>query len=271
MPEANGPGTSGFAAVEGGRLFYRVAGAGPAVVLIHAGLWDSRMWDQQVEPFVASGHTVLRYDLRGYGRSDPPTVSFSFRHELAELMAHLDIPKAAVVGASVGGQIALDFALERPELVSRLVLVAAGLSGDDTPDDPSTLAALEESEAAFEAGDRERAVALALAVWCPLRTDPDVDRRIREIAMDNKDADGHDWSLSRRLDPPAAGRLREVRVPTLVIVGDADIPAMGTISRTLAGGIAGARLEVVEGADHLPNMRRADRFDRSVMEFLSEA
>jgi pimeloyl-ACP methyl ester carboxylesterase len=212
---------------------------------------------------------VLRYDLRGYGRSDPPTVPFSFRKELAELMGYVGIEKATIVGASVGGQIALDFTLERPELVSELVLVAPGMSGDDTQDDPQTLAKLEASEAAFEAGDRERSVDLALQVWCPLRTDPDVDRRIRAIAMDNADADGYDWSLSRRLDPPAAGRLGEIGVPTLLILGDSDVPAMATICGKLAAGIAGARLEVIERADHLPNMRRADRFNASVLEFLS--
>ncbi len=259
----------GFAHIEGGRLYYELAGDGPAIVLIHAGLWDLRIWDQQVEPFVAAGLTVLRYDLRGYGRSDPPTVPFSFRQELADLMAHLGVPRAAIVGASVGGQIALDFTLERPDLADALILVGAGLSGDDTPDDPETAMKLEASEAAFEAGDHARAVDLALAVWCPLRTDSGVDRRIRDIAMDNRDVDGFDWSLSRRLDPPAAGRLHEVDVPTLVIVGDADVPAMRTIADTLADGVAGARLEVLEGADHLPNMRRAPAFNRLVLDFLA--
>jgi pimeloyl-ACP methyl ester carboxylesterase len=264
MPEA-----SGFADVEGGPLFYEVAGEGPPVVLIHAGLWDRRIWDRQVDAFTAAGHTVIRYDLRGFGRSDPPTVPFSFRQELADLLAHLAIPRASVVGASMGGAIALDFALERPELVDALVLVAPGVSGDDTPDDERTARLLGESEEVFENGDHERAVDIALQVWCPLRTDPEVDRRIRDIAMDNKDVDGFDWSLSRRLDPPAAGRLHEIAVPTLVIVGDSDAAVMPTICDKLAAGIPGARKAVIEGADHLPNMRRPQEFDRLVLDFLA--
>ncbi len=260
---------SGFVDVQGGPLHYEVAGEGPAVVLVHAGLWDLRIWDEQVATFTTAGHTVVRYDLRGFGRSAPPTVPFSFRQELAELLAHLAISQASVVGASMGGGIALDFALERPDMVDALVLVAPGVGGDDTPDDERTARLLAESEAAFEAGDHARAVEIALEVWCPLRTDPDVDRRIRDIAMDNMDVDGLDWSLSRRMDPPAASRLHEVAAPTLVIAGDSDAAVMATICQKLAAGIAGARLIVIEGADHLPNMRRPDVFDRVVLDFLA--
>jgi 3-oxoadipate enol-lactonase len=265
------PESSGFAQVEGGRLFYQVAGQGPPVVLIHAGLWDLRIWDRQVDAFAAAGHTVVRYDLRGFGRSDPPTVPFSFRQELSDLLAYLEIPRASVVGASMGGSIALDFTLERPETVDALVLVAPGVSGDDAPDDERTAQLLAESEEVFEAGDHARAVDIALQAWCPLRTDPAVDRLIHDIAMDNKDVDGFDWSLSRRLDPPAAGRLHEVAAPTLVVVGDSDAAVMGTICDKLAAGIPGARMAVIEGADHLPNMRRPDAFDRLVLEFLASA
>jgi pimeloyl-ACP methyl ester carboxylesterase len=260
---------SGFADVEGGPLYYEVAGDGPSVVLIHAGLWDLRIWDEQVEALTAAGQTVVRYDLRGFGRSAPPTVPFSFRQELADLLAHLGIHRASVVGASMGGGIALDFALERPELVEALVLVAPGVGGDDTPDDERTARLLGESEAAFEAGNRDRAVEIALEVWCPLRTDPEVDRLIHDVAIDNKDVDGFDWSLSRRLDPPAAGRLDEVRVPTLVIAGREDAQVMGVICDKLAAGIPGARKAVIDGADHLPNLRRPQEFDRLILDFLA--
>jgi pimeloyl-ACP methyl ester carboxylesterase len=265
MPERR----SGFAELEGGPLHYEIGGDGPPVVLIHAGLWDLRIWDEQVDAFTKAGHTVVRYDLRGFGRSAPPTVPFSFRQELADLLAHLDIPRASVVGASMGGGIALDFALEFPAMVEALVLVAPGVGGDDTPDDERTARLLGESEAVFEAGDHARAVEIALDVWCPLRTDPDVDGRIHDIAMDNMDVDGLDWSLSRRMEPPAAARLHQVAVPTLVIAGDSDAPVMATICQKLAAGIPGARLTVIEGADHLPNMRRPDVFDRLVLDFLT--
>jgi len=111
-------------------------------------------------------------------------------------------------------------------------------------------------------------VELQLQVWTPLRTDPPVDRRIRDIAMDNRRVDTLDWSLSQRLDPPAAGRLGEVRAPTLVILGEHDAGPVGVMGEKMARGIAGARKVVIEGADHLPNMRAPEEFNRAVLEFL---
>ncbi len=260
----------GFAPVDGCRLHYEVRGAGPAIVLVHAGLWDLRIWDDQMEAF-AKGHTVVRFDLPGYGRSEFPDRPFSIRGQIADLLRFLDVSSAAVLGCSIGGQIALDFTLEHPDMVDGLVLVAAGMSGDDTPDDAEMIKVLEEAEEAFKAGDLGRMVDLQLQVWTPLRTDPDVDRRIHDIAMDNRRVDTLDWSLSQRLDPPAAGRLREVRVPTLVILGEHDAAVIAVMGEKMARGIAGARKVVIEGADHLPSLRAPEEFNRIVLGFLSGA
>lgn len=260
----------GFAPVDGGRIYYEVQGDGPPVVLIHAGLWDSRIWDAQMDAF-GSRHRVARYEIRGFGRSDRLTVPFSHRQDLADLMAVLDIESASLVACSIGGSLAIDFALERPGLADALVLVAPGLSGDDTPDDERTAQLLDEAEEALQAGDLEKAMDLQLKVWTPLQTDPEVDRRIRDIALDNKHVDSLDWSLSRRLEPPAAGRLSEIGAPTLLIVGDRDAPVMETIVEKVVAGIPGARRVVIHDADHLPNMRRPDEFNRHVLDFLKEA
>ncbi|MGH2556827.1 MAG: alpha/beta fold hydrolase [Actinomycetota bacterium] len=260
----------GFAPVEGGRIYYEVRGEGPPVVLIHAGLWDGRIWDAQMDAF-SSRYRVVSYDLRGFGRSDRLTVPFSHRQDLADLMAFVGVDSAAVVACSIGGSLAIDFALERPRMVDALVLVAPGLSGDDTPDDDHTAKLLDEAEKALEAGDPEKAVDLQLQAWTPLETDPDVDRRIRDIAMDNRHVDTLDWSLSRRLEPPAAGRLSEIRAPTLVMLGDRDAPVMESLVEKVVAGIPGARRVLISGADHLPNMRRPDEFNRDVLDFLEEA
>ena len=233
----------GLAPVDGCRLRYQVRGEGPALVLIHAGLWDLRIWDDQMEPF-ARAHTVVRFDLPGFGRSEFPDQPFSLRRQIADLLGFLGIPRASVVGGSIGGQIALDFALEHPEMVERLVLVASGMSGDDTPDDPEMIKVLDRAEEAFKAGDLERMVELQLQVWTPLRTDPPVDRRIRDIAMDNRRVDTLDWSLSQRLDPPAAGRLGEVRARTLVILGEHDAGPVGVRSTTPSRPLLKTRLMI---------------------------
>ena len=260
----------GFAPVQGCRLYYEIRGEGPAVTLIHAGLWDRRIWDEQMEPF-AERHSVIRFDLPGFGRSEFPDGPFSTRALITDLLGLLEVERTAVVGCSIGGQVALDFTLERPDLVDRLVLVASGLSGDDTPDDEASMRLLEQAEEAFKAGDLERATDLQLQVWTPLHTDPQTDRRIRDIAMDNRSVDTLDWSLAQRLDPPAAGRLGEVRVPTLVILGERDVPPMAVIGDKLAAGIRGATKVVIPKADHLPNMRDPDEFNRIVLRFLDQA
>jgi pimeloyl-ACP methyl ester carboxylesterase len=259
----------GFAPVDGCRLYYEVRGEGPAVTLVHAGLWDRRIWDDQMEPF-AEHHTAIRFDLPGFGRSDFPDRPFSTRGMIAELLGLLEVERSSVVGCSIGGQVALDFTLERPDLVDRLVLVASGMSGDDTPDDDASARVLELAEEAFKAGDLEWAVELQLQVWTPLRTDPQTDRRIRDVAMDNRSVDTLDWSLARRLDPPAAGRLGEVRAPTLVVLGGRDVPPIAAIGDKLAGGIRGATKVVMPEADHLPNMRDPAEFNRIVLGFLDE-
>jgi 3-oxoadipate enol-lactonase len=260
---------SGYAPVSGGRLWYEVAGSGPAVVLVHAGLWDGRIWDDQMEPF-AERHRVVRYDLRGFGRSDRFDRPFSERQDLVELMDRLEIERATLVGASVGGALAIDFAIEHPERVDALVLVAPGLSGDDTPDPEEVMPTFERMGQAVERGDLEGAVDAELEVWAPLRTDPQVDARIRAIAQDNRHELTLDWKLDRRLEPPAAGRLGEIRARTLLIIGDSDLSVMDVIADKIVGGISGARKAVIAGADHLPNMRRPEEFNRLVLEFLAE-
>src|SRR5438445_8825693 len=126
--------TEGFVDVEGGRLFYEEAGSGPAVVLVHPGLWDSRIWDPQFHVFAERFRTI-RYDVRGYGGSTKPEREYSNVEDLYAVLTHLDVERAAVIGCSMGGQIAVDFTLEHPEMVTALVPVAAGLSGYEVYDE----------------------------------------------------------------------------------------------------------------------------------------
>ena len=126
----------GFVEVEGGRLYYREAGEDPPVILLHGGYLDHRMWDGQVQT-LARDHRVVRYDIRSHGRSSAEEVPFSDVEDLGALMDALAIPRATLVGLSMGGFIAADFALARPERVVSLVLVGPGISGG-TFDSPRT-------------------------------------------------------------------------------------------------------------------------------------
>src|SRR5271166_5735592 len=122
----------GFAPVGGTRLFYEVKGMGPALVLIHGGQMDSRMWDDQFA-LLAKQFTVIRYDVRGYGGSFQPDQLYSDTDDLAGLLDYLKVKNAHIVGLSLGGRIAIDFALVHPKRVKSLTLAGPGLAGYEAP------------------------------------------------------------------------------------------------------------------------------------------
>jgi 3-oxoadipate enol-lactonase len=258
--------SEGFADVDGGRLYYETAGRGPAVVLVHGGLWDRRMWDDQLEALAAE-HFVIRYDLRNYGRSDRATAPFSHVRDLRALLVGLGIDRAALVALSMGGAVTIDFALEHPDMVRALVLASSGASGyGEWSEDMRR--AWKEVEEAVEAGDLERAADLELRIWTPLRTDPGVDAKIRRMYMDNLQQLTLDEDLIEGPGRPAVDRLEQIAVPTLVLVGDRDVPEMQAIADLLADRIPGARKVVMEGVDHAPNMRKPAEFNQHVLAFL---
>lgn len=245
-----------------GRLWYEEAGSGPPLVLLHAGILDARMWDEHVAA-LAERHRVVRYDLRAFGRSDRPSGPFSHVDDLLALVDAVEAERAALLGLSLGGRVAVDFSLTHPARVRALVLVASGLGGFAfNAFTPEQLAELEET---FERGELERVVDLELEVWAPLG----VDDRLRRIARDQAHVNALDDDLEQRIAPPAIERLSEIRAPTLVLTGDRDVPAIADIGDVLEREIAGARRVVVEDADHLLPLRKPDEFTRLVLDFLA--
>jgi 3-oxoadipate enol-lactonase len=263
----------GFATVNGGRLAYEIAGAGQPVVLIHAGIADSRSWDPQFSEF--AGHfRTMRYDMRGYGRSDVPTSRFSNVADLQMLMDQLGFERAAIVGISKGGSLALDMALEFPERVAALVLVASGFSGRR----PSALfqRAMADWDAAYQSGGIEAATERMLEIWLygRGRTEADVNPAVREAAANmyrHMTARYPEDVAVEAIKPPAAERLRDVSVPTLVMVGDRDFDDLIEAADVLERGIASARKLVMRDVAHLPNMERPEEFNRHVLAFLQSS
>jgi pimeloyl-ACP methyl ester carboxylesterase len=248
-----------YADVNGRQLWYEENGAGDAVVFLHAGLLDSRQWKRQLETF-GERYRAIAYDARGYGRSPAPTEPYRLHEDLLGLLDALGLERATFVGNSMGGKTAIDATLAAPERVSALVAVGAAVSGISFRaynDDQGARA-----EAAWEAGDYEGAADVWLEVWAPLS----LDDRVREIAYTNAAIDFDDFELDG--DPPAAGRLGELRLPTLVVLGDNEVQGIVDSCRTLAAEVEGARLELLAGADHLPSLARPEEFDRIVLEFL---
>jgi pimeloyl-ACP methyl ester carboxylesterase len=259
--------------VPGGSLFYEMAGEGPVVTLIHPGLWDLRTWDPQVPVLLDAGYRVVRYDVRGYGRSSRPTEeSYSHARDLAALLDALDVTQTLLVGCSMGGAIAIDLTLEHPDRVQALVVAASGLGGFEPLEEENDWWESREGpiEAAIEVGDLDRAEDLRLEIWAPLGASDEAGRRIREIAFNNIHEMTMDESAQEELDPPAAMRLGEIDVPTLVLIAEYDPPFMRRCGELIARGILGAHKVTIEGADHVINLRRPEAFDRALLPFLAE-
>jgi 3-oxoadipate enol-lactonase len=263
----------GTVEVERGTLWFEVAGDGPAVALIHPGLWDARTWDGQVEPF-AERYTVVRHDVRGYGRSSRPEpgVPYSNVRDLAAVLDAVGVERAALVGNSMGGSIALDVALTLPERTRALVLVASAVGGlEDTDEDEAWWQERwPPLEAAIEAGDVERARRLQMEIWAPLGIDDPAGRRIYEISVDNAQELTMDESLAEQLDPPAIARLHGIAVPTLILPADLDPPWMARANAVLAAGIPNARVVDIAGVDHVIPMRAPEVFNETVLSFFDE-
>jgi 3-oxoadipate enol-lactonase len=259
---------SGMAEVNGTKLYYETAGKGPAVALVHGGLVDSRQWDDQMKEF-AQHHRVVRYDLRGFGRSAAAPQPFSHIEDLRALMDFLKIKRATVVGLSLGGIIAADFALEHPERVERLVLVGAGLRGDKQPPDEDAVKAY----VAAIKGNAEEFVNVTMksGLYATVREGTPAYSRLRQMMLEN-------FKALSTLAPgflkypvlPTIERLGQIKAPTLVIIGGEDTQSLKNVADTLAAGIPGARKLVIPGASHHPPVERPNEFNKAVLSFLKE-
>jgi pimeloyl-ACP methyl ester carboxylesterase len=256
------------------QLYREALGDGLAVVLIHEGICDSRMWEPQWQAF-ASTHRAVRYDMRGFGRSPLPPEPYSNARDLVGLLDEIGIEHAALVGASMGGRVALEVAVARPELVGALVLIGASLPGHDWSETVRTYGA--EEERALERGDLEAAVEANLRMWVdgPYRASEAVDPAVR-AAVAEMQRRAFELQLpvaedaeEEPLVPDLAERLGEIRAPTLVLVGKADVEDVHEIAERLHRAIPGARCASIPGAAHVPNMERPLEFNEIVLDFLA--
>jgi 3-oxoadipate enol-lactonase len=267
---------SGYAPSGRARLYFETAGTGDALVFLHAGVSDSRMWDPQFEKF-ATKFRVIRYDHRGFGKTNFPDEPFALRDDLLNLLRHLGVKKAVLVGCSMGGAAAIDFALEHPEAVGALVPVGSGVSGLNDPAQLSADAVKHWSEllSVIQKGDLDRAREMDAKYWIdgPSRRSSEVDPIYRDRALqlhrDNFSL-GRDARHEKSLTPPAIGRLHEINAPTLVVIGDHDSEDLRKLADRLATEIVGARL-VKMNAAHLPSLEHPTQFNQLLDEFLDLA
>jgi 3-oxoadipate enol-lactonase len=257
----------GYLGKDGSRLFYEERGQGPVVVLIHDGLLHSETWEGQWEAFSA-GHRVIGYDRRSYGRSDLATEPYSDLEDLNALMQHLGVTRATIVGSSAGGDLAMQFAATYPEIVERLVLVGPVAMG------------LNFSEHFIKRGQSRMAPFIAngdvdqtIANWVddPYLIAPcnqAAKARLAELLSKNPNNINHPYNLARMPERSTSECLSEIHAPTLIIVGEADVPDVHAHCGAIQAAIAGCGRVIVQQAGHLAYLERPDEFNQIALKFL---
>jgi len=258
---------TGMVEVNRTSLYYEMMGDGQPLVLIHGGLLDSRMWDGQFKAF-SPLYQVIRYDFRGYGKSALPKGKYSHVKDLYGLLKILGIEQAHIIGLSLGGTIAIDFALDYPENVSSLILVSAVPVGLRSLDDELTRETLAIYELARNNDFQE-----AVARWLDhpvFKTIPSKSRKkIQKMISDNLSSwmlpqDNMIWS-----SPPAAERLSRIKASTLIIVGEKDVPDILSAADLLENRIGVAIKMMIADAGHHINIEKPRQFNSIVLDFLS--
>jgi pimeloyl-ACP methyl ester carboxylesterase len=251
-------------------IYYEIAGSGePTIVLLHGGMLDCRMWDEQFE-VLAKTHRVLRYDADAHGNSTLPPDAYWDYADLRELLNALGIERAVLVGLSLGGKTAIDLALENPERVEAIVAVSSGLSGYRFESD-FYLEYRDVMIQAWRAGEFDGVVEAFQRSWTdgPHRAPEDVNPEVREkVRMMARNGLEHAME-GRRIDPPAIERLDELELPMLMVVGELDLPGILDIADKVVAANPNAELVVVREVAHMVNMEAPERFNELLVGYLS--
>ena len=260
---------SGFAPSSDTQIYFETAGSGPPLIFLHAGVSDLRMWDPQFDLF-ARRFWVVRYDHRGLGKTRPIHTPFMLHEDLLSVMRHLGIARASLVGCSMGGTTAVDFALAYPDMVDSLVLSGAGISGWTWS--PGIEKMLTEMLRRVAARDIEGARQINEELWLDGprdagSIDPIYRARARKLFADNFRPER--WTIQPQPpSPPSIERLAEIKAPTLIMIGDCDAPDLLKIANLLASKIAGARKVTIQNAAHMPNLEHPEQFNQLLTDFL---
>jgi len=267
---------SGFAFINNASIYYEIAGAGQPFVMIHAGIADDRQWNNEFAYF--SNHfQVVRYDLRGFGKSEPVDGEFSHLSDLAALLDYLKLERPIILmGCSMGGGLAMDFALTHPSKVKALIMVGSGPKGLEL--DVPESAKFEQLEHAYDSGDLDLVAELETQIWFDGegRSPAQVNQAMRQLAYEmNRNALSHEAKHLGQRQPdttfPAAERLAELNMPVLVIAGKQDTPYILAAADYMVEKVPFARKVIIADAAHLLNMDQPEEFRRIVTSFLDEA
>jgi len=263
---------TGYIDIGKAKIYYEEMGEGYPLILIHAGLLDNRMWDQQFE-FFAKDYRVIRYDVRVHGLSKSEPDTFYHYEDLKLLMNELQIEKAAICGLSMGGKIAIDFAMEYPENVSGLILVSSGISGY-TFESEEYIKNNEKLMEAYQKNDLEMVIEYFQRSWTdgPYRKPEEVDSVIRNKTRSMAMQTAKNWnpqSVSLEPETPSLYRLREVDIPAAIIIGNIDMPGILEIADLIEKDLKGSVKHVLKDCAHMVNMEKPEEFNGIVIDFLN--
>lgn len=263
---------TGFVSEGSCDIYFQTAGEGQAVLFIHAGVADSRMWRDQMG---LEGYRAIAFDQRGFGRTKWLPDPYSNRSDALAVMDHLDVGEAVVVGCSNGGEVALQLALVAPERVAGLVLVGAAPRGwvpnGGWSDDPLW----DKAVAAAEAGDIDRVVDLDAQMWLagPGRSIDDIDPELIALfqEMDRIPAatEFERDEYIQTLEPPTNDQMDAITQPTLAIVGEHDHPDLMMAAKYLAARLSDREAVVLRDTAHLPSLEMPEAFNAALTRFLS--
>jgi pimeloyl-ACP methyl ester carboxylesterase len=266
-----------FATINGINIYYEEHGAGAPLVWVHGFSCGIRSWDPQVSAF-SSSRRVIAYDLRGFGISDAPQTSNAYSQDisvadLAALLDHLRIERTALGGLSMGGNIALNYALAHPERVSGLIIADTGAGSDNTAE--WVAGALRYAEAAERSGVEAFAdLACANPLFARyIEQGADRARFIRSCLMTHR-ARGimhtaREVLAKRPTIYSLEAKLKAMSVPTLLVVGEHDAPCV-KVHEFMARTIPNARSVVLKGIGHLSNLEAPEAFNAHVRTFLDQ-
>ncbi len=264
--------SNGEIQVNGATLYYEIAGEGETLLFAHAGIADSRMWDNQFEAF-SNSHRVLRYDMRGAGRSSPQEGEFAHRDDLVALLDALEIEQVHGVGNSDGARVLLELALIQPQRLASLTLVAPNIEGFDWRERYS-LPYETEIESLLAIADYEQATELVAKRWLDgnQRKVSAVPRALRRalqemIIIPLRNSNRYE-AEEGPLTPPINDRLAEIDVNTLLVIGDLDLPIFHEMADRLQQNLRRFRKVTMTSTAHLPSMERPEEFNWRLLHFL---
>jgi 3-oxoadipate enol-lactonase len=267
----------GFVTVPDGKIYFERTGEGPALVLVHSAFLDSRLWDPEVPTF-ARYHTVIRYDIRGHGRSTGDRADSSDAEDLTAVLNQLEVRQAFLLGNSDGARIVAEFAAGFPDRTRGLILVA-GTPHDLEPtreEEVRFMDTIADREQALleltTAGRKEEAIDFMLDLWAP-RAPPPERERLRTIAQENYEESVRFLKLTepegKRPAYPVAASLEKGNVPMLSLFGAHDSPALGMMMGRFAQQVPSARHYELPEGDHTASVSSRPEFETLVLEFLA--